>query len=365
MKARAPILLLLPILCWISSCDLQSQSEQTSPAPQEGPPAEPPAPPKTVEVTGPAAPVESPAAIAPPAAGDAAAKNEPAPKTIAGYAPVVHPLGFRFQRPESWTMQETAYGIRLVPPDAVSDASGPCELYTVSASPVPKEIDKPDDPRIQQYLDTLVRGLLPFLRPTGAPQPIETEGGTGAVHAWAGQDPTGRDIRGKIYGILQNHYCLGIMAVAEASLLERREKTLRTILSTCAVGTPKVDPRMLGVWYSKSYASSGPVGERLHASFTQTLVLLPDGTLHATGETLLTGQWKRYPSENIYDSMAEVVKGFPDHGRWGGERDRLYIMWDDGATAAYRLYVQGNAGRREALLTAPDGKKQLWTEYNE
>ncbi|MFC1713845.1 hypothetical protein ACFL6S_09260 [Candidatus Poribacteria bacterium] len=46
----------------------------------------------------------------------------------------------------------------------------------------------------------------------------------------------------------------------------------------------------------------------------------------------------------------------------GTGNNKLYIIWNDGSYAEYTYYVQGTPGSRQMLLTAENGKKELWEE---
>jgi hypothetical protein len=156
-----------------------------------------------------------------------------------------------------------------------------------------------------------------------------------------------------------------VIAVGEAARVTAREKEIETIFSTCAVAEPKVDERMCGVWVCEVYHASGLPGQKTHVSTTITYALLPDGTIHSTSQTAIFGSWRRSPGvTDVWDGLNAIVKGWPDHGRWGVGDGHIYMLWEDGSSARFQLYVQGAPGRREALLTPPDGKKQLWTEKN-
>ena len=157
----------------------------------------------------------------------------------------------------------------------------------------------------------------------------------------------------------------GLTAVALDERLERREVTLAKILTTVDVAPPVIDRRLVGVWHHKSYRSTGiGVRDRLNFASTTRIILLADGTCHAGGNTAISGTL-RNPGETVSTSLTSLARSCPEHGRWAAANGRVYLAWDDGAVGGYGVHVQGSAGRREALLTSPTGRKQLWTEYND
>ncbi len=166
--------------------------------------------------------------------------------------------------------------------------------------------------------------------------------------------------------MLQSDHFFGLMAVGESARVVAREKTLETIFSTCAVVKPRVDQRMVGIWNCEVSHASGLPGQKTYVTTTTTYVLLPDGTIHSTSDTSIFGSWRRSPGvTDVWDGVEGIVKGFPSHGRWGvggAGNGTIYMLWQDGASSGWSLYIQGAAGQREALLTAPDGTKRLWTQ---
>ncbi len=144
--------------------------------------------------------------------------------------------------------------------------------------------------------------------------------------------------------------------------MAQRAGVMEKVFSTCEVTAPDIDPRMVGVWYHYVYNSSGPPAGTLHASTTITNVLLPTGTLCSGSQTAIHGIWRR-PDGIDYEGLHGIGESLPERGRWAGKNDKIYILWPDGGASAFSLYIQGEIGRREAMLTDPWGDKQLWTEY--
>jgi hypothetical protein len=123
-------------------------------------------------------------------------EKEAKPASLEGYAPFEHPLGFRFQRPRTWRVQEIAQGLLLVPPDTASGPEGQLEYYLVTAMACPKEITSLDDPRVRQFQTQTVQSMLP-VPPAGpgrreaprrerARRPPHVEGKRAERHAGAG-----------------------------------------------------------------------------------------------------------------------------------------------------------------------------------
>jgi len=284
---------------------------------------------------------------------------------LPGYKRFRHPLGLKFQVPRSWTVQETNAGLQIVPPDAGRSAMGPTEYYAFVAQPAAKGVKRPDDPRVLRYLDTAVRRMLPFLRPSGGATDIRVGARRGAAFTWKGQNPSGQAVTGKVFAVLIDNCFFGLTAIALDERLERREATLSKILTTVDVAPPVIDRRLVGVWYHKSYRSAGiGVRDRLNFASTTRIILLADGTCHAGGNTAISGTL-RNPGGTVASSLTALARSCPEHGRWAAANGRVYLMWDDGAVGGYGVHVQGPAGRREALLTSASGEKLLWTEYDE
>jgi len=286
-------------------------------------------------------------------------------RVLPGFKRFRHPLGLVFQVPRAWTIQETAAGLQIAPPDAGRSAMGPTEFYAFVTQPAAEGITGPDDPRVRRYLDTAVRRMLPFLRPSGAGVDIKVGKRQGTAFTWRGTNPSGQSVTGKVFAVLIDKQFFGLTAIALDERFARREATLSRILTTVDVAPPVIDRRLVGVWYHKSYHSSGVgVRDRLNLASTTRMILLADGTCHAGGNTAISGTL-RSPGGTVATSMTALAESCAEHGRWASANGRVYLLWNDGAVGAYGVHVQGVAGRREALLTSPTGQKQLWTEYDE
>lgn len=264
-----------------------------------------------------------------------------------------HPLGLSFRHPRDRMVHESPYGLQILP----RRSRPPRDRFAgVLASSTPPAVRRPDDAAVVRYLDAAVKRLAPQLRRIGKPVVTKLGAHRAATFRWRGRDAAGRAGAGSFTGILLGRTYVGVSVFGPPAWVEEQGPVMRGILATCEMKPPRIDPRYVGRWASDSYHSSGGhYRNRVNVSSTRTMILLADGTCHAGGQSAINGQVRGA-------SLTGLAKSLPEHGRWAAHEDRVYFMWDDGTTTGFRIYVQGRPGRREVLLTAANGAKQLWLE---
>ncbi|UCG58086.1 MAG: SHOCT domain-containing protein [Phycisphaerales bacterium] len=157
-----------------------------------------------------------------------------------------HPAGFSFWHPESWNVMEQDGSLQLVPTDAVTTVQGPVELYFMAAeSTAGQDIQKPDDPRLVEYLDGQVKSLSPLLQHVGKTSAFETEVGQGAVLDWKATSPDGKDISARVFVTFVRQNVVMLVGMGLRERIEARDRDLRDIVKSVSLGqavAPSVSP---------------------------------------------------------------------------------------------------------------------------
>lgn len=273
--------------------------------------------------------------------------QDPADRGQQGTRTYRHPLGLTFEHPAGWRVQETATGLLLVPPRAER------EMVVISGMPNGGRQVRADDAQVHRYLDAIVRRSPLGLRSSGAPRLLER--GRLACFEWRGRDRAGQPIACRVYGQPSGGHYLSVMALGLTARLDARAEALLAIARSARMLAPQVDKRLVGLWYETTYHSSGGVTGRVNLASTRTIVIAPDGTIHAGNKLAISGQVRG-------TSLTALAKRLPDHGRWSAKGSVLYVQWPSVAVG-WTFHLQGRPGRRELLLRSAHGKKRLLTEY--
>ena len=317
-----------------------------------------------------AAPLAAPAGASSPldagraASGVRAVESDAAAGPASAARPIRHPLGIGFDLPRGWRSTETGFGLALAPPDLARDADGPRELAVVQLVPVPAALPSLDDPRAAAALTALLQRSLPDLRPEGGPTPVA--GSASARRwAWSGTGPKGARIGAIVLGRAQDGWLLAVAAIAEEDTLARREAALDAVFRSLTLDAPQVHPRLAGTWIVETHRSASGIpsipSDTIHFSHRQRFVLRPDGSVVSSSQMGVGGRTGGHDRPGT--DVSGLVEGDAGLGRWASRGTDLYIAWRDGGVAKWQVYVQGERGRREMLLTpAGGGAKVLWTE---
>jgi len=187
-----------------------------TPKPAVAPPVAPPVPP--------APPAPTPVPVPVPAAPRAG-------KTCR------HPGGFSFWYPAEWTAQEQEGNVQLVPPNPGTANGAPTELYFVAVEDLAQQnIQRPDDPRLIQLLDTQIKSLSATLaRLEGAPQ-VAMGTSKGVALDWGARTPDGTVIRARVFVGLLKANAVALVAMGLKERLDAREADLRLIFASVGTG---------------------------------------------------------------------------------------------------------------------------------
>ncbi|MFN0060205.1 MAG: hypothetical protein ACKVX7_17240 [Planctomycetota bacterium] len=285
----------------------------------------------------------------------------PVERGVPGYRAYQHPLGIAFEHPQDWTVQETPFGLQLLPAGPAPPPGSFVEGYVVALMPLAGGVTQLDDPRVGKYLDGLLKPFLPFLaRSEGAERTK-----IGVRYRWQGTSPAGVAFAARVDGRLCGAYCAAITAIGERDKMAERAAIVEQVSRTLTVVAPQVDPQMIGTWYSTSSNSSGLApNDRITVSHTNEVTLRADGIVLTGGESLITGTTGK-TADNPGTDVSGHVQGAGGSGRWAAAAGQIYILWHEGGATRSSFFVQGQPGRREALLTDAQGNKQLWTEYRD
>jgi hypothetical protein len=277
------------------------------------------------------------------------------------YVEYRHPIGVEFKHPQTWSVIESALGLQINPPDAQSNHNGPIEAHFFQIIGADPSVASLADPKAAHLLNNLVTQMLPFLQPKGTGRAVGKEGGR--VFTWNGRSPEGLNVQCDVYGILRSGYFISLTSLGDAQLVSRRKAEIVETFKTLQLREPQADPRHASTWYSNSFSSSGSYGNRVSTNTQNTMTLLPNGRLTSTAQTSVHG-WTKDHKGTDHASISGLTEGSTEEGRWAVSGSNLYLLWKDVGVVKWSIYIQGNPGRREMLLTpASGGKGVLWTEY--
>jgi hypothetical protein len=259
-----------------------------------------------------------------------------------------HPIGFTFWYPEHWQVQDTELGLQLIPPDIRSNAQGPTEAFLILGDSA-DGISRPDDPRVIQYLESQLVTGLPFLKRIGEVESVDGSGGPGALITWEGKNPSGMQVRARVFTILLHGYGVALVAVGDTDGVNAREPVLRKIFSTFGFGESEKDRRLIGTWqYESTYFSGDFSGTTI-----RHMIFQADGAFRSGTRLLASSD----------AGTADSGEGSGEHGQWSAGNETLYLIWDDGSITEYGYYIEGPPGEQKMLLKPADGsKKELWEQ---
>jgi hypothetical protein len=304
----------------------------------------------------------------PPAPDPAGAPRRPVPlpPELPGYVFYRHPLGLVLQHPAGWRVEQTPLGLALVPPDLATNEYGPTEAFLIMAEKLAPGIDRPDDPRIGQYLDMQTARTIPFLSRRGAPEPATAGVAPAAVYAYSGRNQLGREILARVHVTLAEGYAFGLTALGERPRVEVRREVVERIFSSFAVGAPQVDPRLVGIWYTTKTASSRATGD-----FNLTTVIAwawgPDGRYARGAQTAFSGTIREGGTGDPTHSYTGGADSADiEKGRWATDGTKVWFVADKGGAWEYQVQLDLSGGMRRLLLRpAGGGEPELWSERPE
>jgi len=287
--------------------------------------------------------------------------TEPAAKEEEHEYDFRHPLGIRLDHAEGWRVQETALGLQLTPPDPVVNATGPAELHLVAMIGADPEVRSLDDPLAFQKLALLMQSQLPFLAPRGKAQPVAGRPDA-RRYDFQGRSPYGPELECRVYGMVFEGWFVSVTTLAEPALVARREAALLEVVKSLVLAEPEADPVLAGTWHSQSFSRAGDVREYVNTSSTTSVTMTANGRLRSSTSTAVFGQTGR--DDGAGGTINGQTGALLEDGRWARKGDALWVVWRAGGASRFELFVQGQPGRREMLLTpAGGGQKVLWTEY--
>ena len=268
-----------------------------------------------------------------------------------------HPIGFSFWYPDGWTVREHAEFIQLVPPDPGTSPEGPTEVYLIFGESVAGEgIDRSDDPRVVDYLDTQVRGMSPTLRRVGDISSVEMAKGKGSVIDWEGKSPQGNAIRARTFVSIIEQHGVALGALGFTERVEARDADLRRVFATFDLGESQKDPQLVGVWlYEKNFWAG-----TFSSTTVRTLSLDASGSFRRSGQYAASMDHKDSGGDAVGRTSGQSGRA-DERGRWGAAAGKLYLFYDDASYAEYKYHVEDQAGDRVMLLETSAGDKQLWT----
>jgi len=292
-----------------------------------------------------------------------------------GWVRFTHASGGSFAHPRGWRVVEQQ-GARAIVPAALKMGR---EFLATMAGPS-EGMKKSTDPRVGQYIDSVIRGINPSMRRRGATQTMRTSVGEGAVYAYRGTNPlNGAETSAEFYVVVMPDYTVSFVLVGETKLVDARRGTMERIFTSFERRAPAaapqgpgmppqgpgmppqgqqrfpqpqapargIDRNLLGAWYGEAvHHSSGVI-----ANSRFTYHFSPDGTILAGAQGAV--------NVSLRDGMGRHTRGSASGGsgnvmagRWTTSNGVLAIDWQDGSRRVTHYRVRG----RTLEFRTPQGK---------
>ncbi|MFW6162499.1 MAG: hypothetical protein ACODAJ_06990 [Planctomycetota bacterium] len=279
--------------------------------------------------------------------------------------------------PQGWAVQEQEGTAQLIPPDAAVVDGAPAELYFATGEGVEDAgIQRPNDPRLLQYLDTHVQSLSPALSRAGAGAAAQSGVGPGVVLDWQATGQGGQAIVARAYVAVARGQMLAVVGMGLRQRVLARDAVLRQVFGSLSFGQagpgqpvapaqggavqagPRGqggDRRLVGVWGFEKHLGVAGHG----TSSVSTYRFNADGTFRAQAYR-----------------QAEIAGGARDSsttplaGGWSAANGVLTLVFAGGEREQVRYYIEdpsqpgstaATMGKRLMLVTTAEGERQLWT----
>ena len=272
----------------------------------------------------------------PVAVSATAASTESA--TLADWTEFRHSLGASLQHPSAWRTEEFPEGVRIHPAGAASS-----ETIVVTGIAANGATD-PMAPDVGAYLDATLQQMLPGLRRTEEPKPVDAANGKGALYRYAGTGFEGAEVLCHVYVTIENGVAFSLSAVAPPATLRTRIGTLEKIFASIEPGSPAApaataggstptgdDPRLVGMFAGESLAG-GDYGAYVNTQLVY--VLNADGTVYSGAQSHFSSSSRDY-NGNLRWSASGVTDGSVQSGRWSARGGMLTVVWDSGQRAVF------------------------------
>jgi hypothetical protein len=234
-----------------------------------------------------------------------------------------HPMGYSFQHPAGWRVEERASGILVLPDDLAMDAAGNLlEMIGLGSQTAPG-ISRPDDPQVIAFFEQQAGGL----RRVGAAEPLASGLGPGMVLTFEGMI-NGIDARRRIYITLHNGEALYLMHEASRELAPRRDAAARSMFASLSFAQPASDPQLVGQWRRSTNTGSTDSRGGLFAQDDEMIVLHPDGRVEYGRATTISG---------TSSGVSVMGGGNPNvqTGRYTAAGGFLAVTWDAGGAERF------------------------------
>jgi hypothetical protein len=251
-------------------------------------------------------------------------------------------MGLTFHHPDNWQVTDAGQ-ISLVPPDCAMNAQGAEEFYLVNATRLQGTgITDPTDPQIPQWFDKLMaNSALAGARRTRF-EPVTIGVRQGAVIEWV----LNRLFR-RTYVTVSEQWLLHINGLGSKENVERRTEVMKKVFTSLRMGSGQMDRQLVGRW-SHVYTAASTTAETIRE-------FRADGTFIEGSEAAFS---VRHHDEGGYQTGTTTGtsgRGGASTGRWSAGNGVLVLMYDDGSSAQFEYYVDGNS-----LMLGRGENAKLW-----
>ena len=280
-----------------------------------------------------------------------------------GYASFEHPRGFTFQYPEDWELSTTATGLFVLPAEVERDAQGqPLAMFLVGAEDA-SGITRPDQPEVLAWFDKEIAQLLPAMRRSGKPAPLDTLVGAGAGLTYLGVTVTGVGGRADAYVTLHQGLAIFMLHMGRKDLVAAHSSEARRMFASFGWQQGQVDRDLVGSWYGNESSSSSSVGARdgmdvVGASTNRYWEFHADGSVAYT-----SGRFYGSVGDMSIDDAGGAPAGW--RGTWSVSSDLLTVLWSDGSVERYSYKVFAHTEGRIAAKFVPAGTTEKHFYYKQ
>lgn len=270
-----------------------------------------------------------------------------------------HATGLSVRYPPTWKMQETEGVALLTPPDVVSNAQGPTEIYALLANGA-EGVQNVNDPRVVTEVETALLQLAPFLRRVGTPQNIAAGTQPGLLLSWEGDNPFGLHLRANIMMTILKGYGIALLALGDKNKIAAREGVLKEIFASLAAGAGERDPNLVGRWKFWSY--KGSADGKFGTETTRRFLFQADGTCfwQSQGETSASVQGRDSLGNQTFTGGFAGQNANGDKGQWTAGKGKLFVLWDDGTTGTWDYEVRNAANGKRLFLKGNQKQADEW-----
>jgi hypothetical protein len=238
-----------------------------------------------------------------------------------------HPLGYSFEHPTGWRVEQRQQGTLILPGDAATDAAGNAlEIIALSSQAAPG-IERADDPQVLAFFEQNSPGM----RRVSQVERLASGLGAGIVLTFEGT-LNGIDARRRLYVTLHNGEAIYVMHESSRELGPKRDDAARAIFTSLSYAQPASDPQVVGQWRRSMNTGSTDSRGGIFTQDDEAIVLHPDGRVEYGRSTTISG---------TSSGVSILGGGNPNvqRGRYTAAGGTITVTWEQGGTERFEYSV--------------------------